>query len=1033
MIVLHTLGAVAIRVGTRKVLPSATRAFGALFFLTVERGRAIPRSELQSLLFPDQRDTTAAHNLRQLLYRVRGLGAPVAAMDTGIVLAADRVRDDYSSLCDGQQLTPDTVKAVADGVLPGYAPTFSRPFTQWVERQRARIQNAVLRRFTVELSDLRGAGRWRDIEPIARACLALDPLNEEATLALAESMALNGQKANSVQLLDGYLEEVAPYGKDLRVPAHVLRTRISEHVPDDGFRRVGAGPFLGRDTEMAELWRRYRASKRGEPGAVVIHGEAGLGKTRLGTEFLKAAALDGATCVKAECAPHDIRRPLGVYVDLVPKLLAAPGGLGVAPSAMKQLQRLTQPALASKPSDMDADPQHLFNIIVGAVTDLVDAVSDEQPVVILVDDAHFMDPASADLTFALVARGSSRRCTFALTSRTKLAVADDPVDGDAVSWMRLRPLDEQASRHLFSSLAQSLIPKPDATAATDRLELAGGNPLFMRWLLMEGPTPERSSLPVSLTDLLTQRVKRLTDTTLRAFVAAVLLGKHCRVDRLTRLAGLNEGQLLTSIQSLENQGFLEADGADIRSAHPLLSQAALTEFPPVTMRLMHSTAAMLLQADAEPGHNIGMLWDSAEHWHQAGATEKAIELLQSCAGYCVQIGQPAIACDLLQRATAIGPPADQPSLLEQLVDAARVAEKYPMVVDAVRRHRTLTHGDPLARAHDELELDAIQAARFSGVSIVEQMPSLRQCVAEPHATPTHRLRAACQLLAAHDLNLDLPGSVATFTELAEIRCKTTTDQVHLRRAELLHYAFAADFAHAIRAADSLLALVDRAPSPMLGVRITVEAAISLFRCGECDRGIAALIGAFENGRELGMLSSLIDASSMLAWMYRVLQDRPNHERWDTTSDRLFQQHAPRRGRISHYLSNKIEFAIEGNRPSEARKWLEEANARYSEISTPRSKTLAIAYWVRVHQMEGAPPESVAGFSELAIEHERGRRCGLHDNFVEAYWHELRRSGRSAEASAMLTSYIAVDRLDGFPLGRGLQAIAAQEGLTTGRK
>ncbi len=640
MIILHTLGAVAIRVGTRQVLPSATRAFATLFFLTIERGRAVPRNELQSLLFPDQSDSTGAHNLRQLLYRVRGFGAPVEAMDAGIVLAPDTVRDDYSTLCDGTPLTPEAVRAVTEGVLPGYSPTFSKPFTRWVERQRAKIQNAVLRRFAAELASLRGAGRWRDTEPIARACLALDPLNEEATLALAESMALNGQKANAVRLLDEYLEEVTPYGKDLRVPAHMLRTRISEHVPDDGYRRVGAGPFVGRETEMAELWRRYRASTRGEAGAVVIHGEPGIGKTRLGTEFLKAASLDGATCVKAECAPHDIRRPLGVFVDLVPKLLAAPGGLGVAPAAMKQLQRLVQPELASTPADIDADPQHLFNVIVAAVTDLVDAVSDEQPVVVLVDDAHFMDPASADLAFALIAGGRARRCTFAFTSRTKLAGDDDSAERDTVSWLRLRPLDDQASRRLFSSLARTLMRTPDAAVAADRLALAAGNPLFLRWLLMEAPTPEPSALPISLTDLLAQRVQRLTDATLRAFVAAVLLGKHCRLDRLTRLAGLSEGDLLTSIQSLENQGFLEADGADIRSAHPLLSQAALTEFPPVTMRLMHSTAAMLLQTEAEPGHKIGMLWDAAEHWHQAGATEKAIELLQSCAGYCTDIGQP---------------------------------------------------------------------------------------------------------------------------------------------------------------------------------------------------------------------------------------------------------------------------------------------------------------------------------------------------------------------------------------------------------
>jgi DNA-binding SARP family transcriptional activator len=1029
MIVLHTLGAVAIRVGTRKVLPSATRAFGALFFLTLERGRAIPRGELQALLFPNQRDDAAAHNLRQLLYRVRNLGAPVRAVDAGVVLTPDEVRDDYSTLCAGTALTPNAVRAVTEGILPGYAPTFSKPFTRWVERQRTRIQNAVLGRFASELADLRAAGRWRDIEPIARACLALDPLNEEATLALAEFMALNGQKANAVRLLDGYLEEVTPYGKDLRVPAHVLRTRISEHVPNDGFPKLGSGPFVGRDAEMAELWRHYRAAKQGTPAAVVIHGEAGIGKTRLGTEFLRAAALDGATCLKAECASHDIRRPLGVFVDLVPKLLAAPGGLGVAPSAMRQLQKLTQPELAADRGDLEADPQHLFNVIVAAVTDLVDAVSEENPVVILVDDAHFMDPASAELTFALVTSPSSRRCAFALTSRTKLSLARDASEPDAVNWLRLRPLDEKASRSLFSSLARTMTSNADSAAATDRLALAAGNPLFLRSLLMEPATVEGGALPVSLTALLTQRVQRLTDATLRAFVAAVLLGKHCRLDRLTRLAGLGEGELLQAIQTLENQGFLEADGADIRSAHPLLSQTALAEFPPVTMRLMHSTAAMVLEAEAQPRHNIGMLWDAAEHWHQAGATDKAIELLRSCAEYCRDIGQPEVSCDLLERATAISPTREQPALLRQLVEAARVAEDFPLVIDAVRRHRTLTHGSPAARVHDDLELDVTQAQRFSGLSVVEQVPYLQRCVAERHAPPTHRLRAACQLLAGHELNLDMPGSFETFKQLSAIQCESPTEFLYRNRAVMLHCVFVGDLKAAISAATTLLKLSDKAPSPTVGVRLTVEAALSLFRSGECDHAIDVLRHAFTRGRELGMLSSLIDASSMLAWMHRALQDDFNADEWDATSDRLYREYKPRRGRISHYLSNKVEFAIDEGRPAIAQRWLEEAGARYSEISTPRSKILALAFSLRIHQLENAPPESTAPIRDLAEAHELGKRCGLHDNYVEAYWHELHRSGRAADAANMLRAYLETDRCDGFPPARSLRALAPWYGAT----
>ena len=979
------------------------------------------------MFFPGQTDASSAHNLRQLLYRVRGLGAPIETPNTNILLDSQGADDDYSSLCGGADLTPAVVRAVSNGILPGYTPRFSRSFAHWVEEFRSGIQNALVRRLASELSNLRKAGRWGDIEPIAAACLSIDPLNEEATLALAESLALSGRKAAAVQLLDSYLEDIRPYGKDLRLSAKLLRTRISEYVPTD-YRRAGTGPFVGRDNEVSELWRRYQEAKGGTPHAVVVHGEPGIGKTRLGTEFLRTAALDGATCLKAQCAPLDIRRPFGVFVDLVPKLLDAPGGLGVEPAAMRQLKRLTAPAPTTAVDSTDADPQQLFNAVVGAIVDLVDSVAEEQPVVLLVDDAQYMDPASSLVSIELVSTRVRRRCMIAFTSRTKSAAWEELPQGDGLSWIRLRPLDRKSARRLCAALAGPQGENADTAATTQRLDLAAGNPLFLRLLMMETPRTNRGSLPASLTDLLTERVLRLTDSTLRAFVASVILGRHCRSDRLARVAALSESDLLASIQHLENQGFLETEGTDIRSAHPMLSQTALGEFPPVTKRLMHATAAMLLEGEAGPKHNIGMLWDAAEHWHHAGSTEKAISLLHSCADYCVDIGQPKVACQLLQRALALGSSADRLWLLKTIIAAARVAEDYPLLRESVRRHRQLTFADPLASMHDELELDSIQAERFDGKSLLDLVPRLRQCVAAPTASASHRLRAACQLIAAHDLALDARAARATYDLASAIECLTENDRLHQRRAEMLFHAFAGDPAMGIRKGWELLEMADHETRSALAVRLRVDAALSLFRCGHTDEATSVLTGAFDTARGLGMISTLIDASSILAWMYRLMRNTPAHTEWDRESDRLYSDRGLRKGRISHYLSNKIEFSLEQNDPSGARRWLELANGQYSEITTPRSRILALAFSLRIRQLELGTPESITSIQTLAEEHERGKSCGLHDNFAEAYWHELACAGFLGRANVMLAQYLRSERRDKFPLALPLHAIAEAQGL-----
>lgn len=1028
MLILQTLGIAAIRVGTRTVLPTTARAFAVLLYLGVERDRRIPRSELQAFIFPGQSEHTASHGLRQLLYRLKGLGAPIEARPDSVLIPASAVQDDYTALHTNPALAPETVRAVSDGILAGYVPTFSRPLSQWVEEQRTRIEGSVLRALVARLGTLRAAGHWRELEPIARTSLKLDPLNEEATLALAESLALNGQKAAAMHLLDTYLDEVAPFGKAVRLPASVLRMRISERMSDDAFRRTRCGAFVGRDAEMEELWRHYTAVTRGVPSAIVIHGAPGIGKTRLATEFVKATTLDNATCVKVQCAAHDVHRPLGVFVELVPRLLASPGGLGVAPKALEQLQRLTQPALAPDDAPLDADPRHLFSEILTAIGDLVDSVCEEQPVVVFVDDAHHMDTASADLAFTLVGGGRPRQLMFVLTSQSKFGAGDEPRATDGVSWLRLRPLDQQASRELLLSLAQPSKDDGPAEGATDRLALAAGNPLYLRYLVLEAPATDASSLPATLTDLLSRRVERLADATLRAFVAAVLLGKHCRLDRLVRLAGLNERELLNAIMRLENEGFLEADASDIRSAHPMLSQAALMQFPPVTMRLMHATAAMQLQAEAEPGHDVGMLWDAAEHWHRAGATDKAIALLRSCAASCVHIGRPAEACRLLTRALDICPSTNTTDLLQQLIGSARVAEDYALALHALAKYRSQTSRACHVTTHDDLELFEMEARRHSGTSLLSSIPRLLECVRAVGSPPLHRLKAACQLMAAYDLSLDIAGASASHTLVAQNLTEEPALELHRHRFNLLYHTFAGDHVDARIAAEGLIALAPDSRPIVAAVRALADAAIGLFRCGACDRAISTVSTTYELSREHGMFYSMLDTSSVLAWMLHVLGDEPSSQHWEATADHLYSLRPAALGRTSHYLSNKIEFALERRRPDEARAWMEIAERDYADISAPRSRILANAYRLRVTQMAGSVHGPSADIEELARDHATGSRCGLHDNFVEAYWYELSLAGKQDDADRMLHTYITRERRDGSPPIPALKSILRERGL-----
>ena len=86
MIELHTLGDAVIRIGKREIRPTSPAVFAALLYLGVERGRRVPRTALQELLFPETDERSGAHSLRQLLYKLRQLGVEVESTPTSLAL-----------------------------------------------------------------------------------------------------------------------------------------------------------------------------------------------------------------------------------------------------------------------------------------------------------------------------------------------------------------------------------------------------------------------------------------------------------------------------------------------------------------------------------------------------------------------------------------------------------------------------------------------------------------------------------------------------------------------------------------------------------------------------------------------------------------------------------------------------------------------------------------------------------------------------------------------------------------------------------
>jgi DNA-binding SARP family transcriptional activator len=509
MILVHTLGTALIDAGRWPIKPTSPRKFALLLYLSAERGRRIPRSFLQELIFPNQAERNARHSLRELVYQLRQLGVSLNAGPDGVELLGSEVRADYDQILSAQTIEREHVLAATGGFLPGYSPTHSEAFTEWYEVYRARSISAISRAFLRAVGRARNAGDWEATELAGRACLALDSLNEEATLALAEMLALGGAKAKAVKLLDAYMGEVGRISPEIQLPAKLLRRRIDQ-VPDPGPVR-GSPKFVGRSEEMATLRGLLRNTGRYEAHCVVLSGEPGIGKSRLLSEFRSIAELEGVRCEQVAMQPHDVGRPMGAFVDLVPSLLQLPGALGCSPASMERLRRLVgTPMGAVSEFNRSVEPEITALATTGAIGDLCESISAEQPLGLIIEDVHSLDEFSIRTLSALVS--SRHRCRILVLVSTREPRNLLKIARHSERWhhLHLAPLVSDATTALIEELLSRLTTTVTPYVRTRLAELANGNPLFAILLAAHyAETGESGGVPPTLIESLTRRLEPL--------------------------------------------------------------------------------------------------------------------------------------------------------------------------------------------------------------------------------------------------------------------------------------------------------------------------------------------------------------------------------------------------------------------------------------------------------------------------------------------------------------------------------------------
>jgi DNA-binding CsgD family transcriptional regulator len=420
--------------------------------------------------------------------------------------------------------------------------------------------------------------------------------------------------------------------------------------------------IVGREEEAGAL--AAFVAGQGEPRALVLTGEAGMGKTTLWQDALAAAREGDARVLAARASEVELQLPFVALSDLLEEVELATLDSVPAP----QLRGLEVALLRAEPGETKLS----VPVAVG-FTAVLRALATKQRVLVAVDDVPWLDRASADaLTFAarrLV--GSDVR--FLLARRPSAATAlEAAFDPPGVESIEVGPLSLGAVRTLLTQRVGITLPRRVLRRV---FESTGGNPLFaleVGRLLRERGTPEIGAelpIPDFVDDVFGPRVASLAESVRRSLLAVALSPALGRLE----LAAVADP---LAIEDAVRAGLLVPDGGRVRVSHPLLAAAARKHSTSTERRELHLALAETADDAALRAQHLAFASASADAELANTVAEAAADALAR--------GATHEAVEVAEQALRLTPPDDE-QYEARLIDLAR----YLMVAGEMGRVKEL--------------------------------------------------------------------------------------------------------------------------------------------------------------------------------------------------------------------------------------------------------------------------------------------------------------------------------------------------------
>jgi DNA-binding SARP family transcriptional activator len=673
---LHLVGSASMTLPDGSTL-TATRGptrFGLLLLLAFTDGRQMERERLIDLLWYVKLDKKLRKKvrtrLRVLLLKLRGQGVPFGGSDEVVQLSsALEIRIDNTAV---------------DGDLFGGwdGEPISTPFQEWLADERSRLLVRVLEPRIRALDAAKASGNHTLVVEAAQAVLALDPLNQDGVIAMAEALiytgskqaALDFMKAKDIDLDDNQWTGPAWNALKRRLQAVTARPRVASRE----------APLVGRDALLIDLGRIFAASQHdARRVGAVITGASGIGKSTVCSAAVDHAVRFGKRIsIAVRCLESEQQQPLAVLFRLLADLIETPGAAGGSPDSFALLHDMR-----AGRSWLGGDRRAEEAFLKASCVDILAAIGAERPLVIAVDDAQWMDASSFGVISGLIELASSERVEWLIAQRPSSTPWPHLLERFEVG-----PLDTGSARIVYRAWRGTDAETPEEREAVNS---AGGHPLWLRALAQGAAHDHALDAGMSVTDVLGHEMAQFDADVIDLLQYVTLLGPLATVSRLAVLfRNRPPKNFQQALRFAHGQGLVNDDGSGI-VVHDLWRHAVLARLSSLERQAAHYEVLDLLMSDAlDSSDDTLRLRGIIEHAAAAGAPGRAAGAGVLLAERWVSSGcspEQLGTLTMLAAARDISPDdylrlVERTALLMHLqTDHGQMLEHGPAVLDRLRR------------------------------------------------------------------------------------------------------------------------------------------------------------------------------------------------------------------------------------------------------------------------------------------------------------------------------------------------------------